>query len=292
MNTREVAAYLRVKERKIYDLLRKGGIPCTRVTGKWLFPKDLIDQWVAQHSGFAGEKGARAVPPVLPVVVGSHDPLLEWALREIRSEFAVLTGGSLDGLQKLNAGEAAVCGLHIFDEAAQTYNIALVQRQSVNDVVLIEWGWREQGLMLAPGNPLGIKSPVDLASKKARIVQRQKEAGSQILFMHALAKAGVRPGDLELLPQPAHSESDVGLWVLEGKADAGFGVAAAARPLRLDFLPLHLERFDLLVRRRDYFEPPFQKLLAFTRTEPFISRARELGGYDISGLGRVIYNAP
>lgn len=291
MSTREVAAYLRVKERKIYDLLRKGSIPCTRVTGKWLFPKHLIDQWVAQHSGFASGKDAGVIPPATAVAAGSHDPLLEWALREIRSEFALLTGGSLDGLQKFSLGEANVCGLHVFDDATQTYNVALVQQEFPSDVVLIEWAWREQGLMLAPGNPLGITGLADLLSKKARVAQRQNEAGSQILLMHLLAKANISPRDLMLLSPPARSESDIGLWVLEGKADAGLGVSAAARQLRLGFLPLHRERFDLLVRRRDYFEPPFQKLLAFTHTEAFMARARELGGYDMSGLGRVVYNA-
>ena len=85
---------------------------------------------------------------------------------------------------------------------------------------------------------------------------------------------------------------EVGLAVLEGKADAGIGLRAVARQLRLDFVPLASERFDLVLRRHDYFEPPFQRLLAFAGTEAFRSRAAELGGYDVSGLGRVRYNAP
>jgi molybdate-binding protein len=82
----------------------------------------------------------------------------------------------------------------------------------------------------------------------------------------------------------------LGLAVLEGRADAGLAVAAVARQYRLDFLPLHRERYDLLMRRRDYFEAPVQKLLGFTRGEAFAARAGEMDGYDMGGLGRVVYN--
>src|SRR3546814_9321972 len=84
---------------------------------------------------------------------------------------------------------------------------------------------------------------------------------------------------------------EVGLAVLDGKAEAGLGLRAVAKQLRLDFLPLTTERFDLVLRRRDYFEPPFQKLLAFARRDAVRVHAIELGGYDISGLGQVRYNA-
>ncbi len=291
MNTREVAEYLRIKERKVYALVREKRIPCTRVTGKWLFPRHLIDLWVAQGTRFPNPREAVAAPPV---VVGSHDPLLEWCLRESGCELAMMSGGSLDGLKRLTAGDAVMCGLHVFDAGAGTggaYNVAVVRDScSGLGMVLIEWAWRQQGLVLAPGNPLGIASLRDLRDRKARVVARQHEAGSQLLFEHLLGEAGLKPGDLTMLDHRALSETDLGLAVLEGKADAGLAVAAVARQLRLDFVPLHRERYDLLVRRRDYFEDPVQKLLAFARTPAFQTRAAEMGGYDVGGLGRVTYN--
>ena len=291
MNTREVAEYLRIKERKVYALVREKRIPCTRVTGKWLFPRHLIDLWVAQGTRFPNLREAVAAPPV---VVGSHDPLLEWCLRESGCELAMMSGGSLDGLKRLVAGDAVMCGLHVFDAGAGTggaYNVAVVRDScSGLGMVLIEWAWRQQGLVLAPGNPLGIASLRDLRDKKARVVARQHEAGSQLLFEHLLGEAGLKPGDLVMLDHRALSETDLGVAVLEGKADAGLAVAAVARQLRLDFLDLHRERYDLLLRRRDYFEGPVQKLLAFARTPAFQTRAAEMGGYDVGGLGRVTYN--
>ncbi|MEX0758629.1 MAG: helix-turn-helix domain-containing protein, partial [Tistlia sp.] len=101
MTTREVADYLRLKERRIYELVRQRAIPCTRVTGKWLFPKPLIDLWLSRH--LEGSPPASAPPPV---VAGSQDPLLDWAVRESGCGLALLPGGSLDGLARLARGEA------------------------------------------------------------------------------------------------------------------------------------------------------------------------------------------
>ena len=291
MTTREVADYLRIKERKVYDLVREKRIPAARVTGKWLFPKHLIDRWVARGTEFPDLAAAMGPPP--PVAAGSHDPLLEWSLRESGCGLAMMSGGSLDGLEAVLAGDAVMGGLHVLDGDSGTYNRNLVAEASAGlDLVLIEWAWREQGLVVAQGNPLGIKTIADLKAKKARVVARQPSAGSQILFAHLLAGAGIEMDALDIMAGPARNETDLGLAVLEGKADVGLAIAEVAQQYRLDFIPLKRERFDLLVRRRDYFEEPMVKLLAFARSDPFLVRAAEMAGYDVSGLGNIVYNAP
>ena len=290
MTTREVAAYLRVKERKVYDLVRGGRIPCSRVTGKWLFPKSLIELWVAQ--GMEG-RGALTPPPPPPVVAGSHDPLLDWCLRESGSELALHPGGSLDGLQRLAAGKALVAGVHVLDPESGTYNLPLIERHLAGaPVIAIRWASRRQGLVVAAGNPLGIAGIADLEARGVRVVQRQDEAGSQILLNHLLAEAGLDATRLDLLPHPARGELDLALAVAQDKADAGLAIEAVARQLGLDFVPLSEERYDLVLGRRDYFEPPIQHLLAFARTPTFAARAAELAGYDVSALGEVVYNGP
>jgi molybdate-binding protein len=97
---------------------------------------------------------------------------------------------------------------------------------------------------------------------------------------------------IEQVTPPARTEAEVAVAVTDGKADVGLGLAAMARQFRLDFVPLLLERYDLLIRRRAYFEPPLQRLFAFCRTAAFAAKARDLGGYDVSGLGTVRYNGP
>ncbi|MFQ5955394.1 MAG: substrate-binding domain-containing protein [Kiloniellales bacterium] len=290
MTTREVADYLRIREREVYDLVRRRRIPCSRVTGKWLFPKDLVDLWVVEHVEYQPQ-GRLGRPP--PVVAGSHDPLLAWALRHSRSNLALLAGGSLDGLQRLGRGEAVLAGLHLLDSDTGEYNVDAVRRWLPGlDVVAVEWAGREQGLVLAAGNPRQVRLLDDLREKQVLVIRRQDEAGSELLFRRLLAQAGVEEAALRVAPQRARSESDLALTIFEGKADAGLAIAAAARRYRLDFLPLARERYDLVMRRRDYFEPPMQKLLGFAMTPEFAARAAEMGGYDISGLGRITFNGP
>ena len=128
MNTQEVASYLRIKERKIYDLVRQGGIPCTRVGGKWLFPRDRIDQWL-ERAGTAPPERRATVAAVAPrVMAGSHDPLLEWCVASSGCGLALLSGGSLDGLERLAAGQASACGIHVLDPATGTYNVPAIER--------------------------------------------------------------------------------------------------------------------------------------------------------------------
>jgi molybdate-binding protein len=155
-------------------------------------------------------------------------------------------------------------------------------------VVLIEWAWRERGLIVAPDNPLGLRTIGDLAGRS--VMPRQAEAASQQLLLHLLAENGLRPDDISFLRPPARNETDLALAVADGKADAVFGLAGAARPYRLDFVPLLRERYDLLVWRRFYFEAPFQRLVGFCRGNAFAARAAEFGGYDVSGLGAVHFN--
>lgn len=290
MTTREVAAYLRLKQRKVYELVRNGEIPCTRVTGKWLFPRAMIDRWLVEHADGPGREHALEPPAV---VAGSHDPLLEWALQASNCGLASLLGGSTDGLGRFVRREVAVCGLHIPDSDGSGYNVEAVQAAGAGrDSVLIEWARRHQGLMLKPGNPGGIHELADLARKDVQLIDRQPGAGSRLLLDRLLAGAGLERGDLAVIEDHAVSETDVAREVHAGHADAGLGIEAAAREAGLDFLPLAEERMDLLLARRTYFEPPMQALLALTRSRRFADRARTLGGYDIKATGTVRFNAP
>ncbi|MHA1599932.1 MAG: substrate-binding domain-containing protein [Alphaproteobacteria bacterium] len=287
LTTKEVADYLRIKERRVYELVRQGAIPCTRVTGKWLFPKAQIDLWLAENA--AGEQ--TVAPP--PVIAGSHDPLLDWAVKESGCGLALLPGGSLDGIDRFARGEAMLAGLHLFDTESGDFNVpAIRDKISGQGIVLLEWAVRQQGLVLSPGNPHGIRGLCDLARKDVRIVRRQGEAGSHLLLTHLLEREGVASKDLRFTGETARGETDLGLAILEGRAEAGLAVEAVARSLKLDFVPLVRERYDLLMRRRDYFSPPVQSLFAFARGDAFAARATQMSGYDVSGLGAVRYNGP
>jgi excisionase family DNA binding protein len=292
MTTREVADYLRIKERRVYELVRRQEIPCTRVTGKWLFPRALVDLWLAEHAGGA------ATAPAPAVIAGSHDPLLDWAVKESACGLALLPGGSLDGIKRFADGAAVAAGMHLLDAESGEFNLPALTGSLAGPAlagagaVLLEWAWRQQGLVVAAGNPRGIATLGDLKDKKLKVMGRQAEAGSHLLLAHLLEREGLSFDDLDFVEETARGETDLGLAVLEGRAEAGLAIEAVARGLKLDFVPLLRERYDLLLRRRDYFEPPLAALFDFARGEAFRERAARMGGYDVSGIGTTHYNGP
>ncbi len=281
LTTRELADLLRIKERKVYELAAANEVPCLRVTGKLLFPRDAIATWLAQHtSGAAVERPA--------VFAGSHDPLLDWALRESGAGLASYFDGSHDGVERFAEGQAIAAGLHVYDPESRLWNVPLIAaRFAHHPVVLVEFAWRERGLIVAPGEEASLDGVAALRGR--RIVPRQAAAGSQGLLEHLLVEAGVGLDGVEQIPA-VRTETDAALAVLEGKADAAFGLEGLARRHRLGFVPVIRERFDLLIDRRAWFEPPLQRFLGFCRSEALRVRAAESHGYDVTGLGTVHYN--
>ena len=171
-------------------------------------------------------------------------------------------------------------------------NVPLVRATlSDTDIVVLEWAQRTQGLLLAAGNPLRIRTLDDLRRKRARVVPRQSDAGSHRLLEHLLAEARLAFDDIAWLSRVAHAETDLAAAIAVGRADAGLGIEAAARSHGLAFIPLTTERMDLVIRRRDVFEPPLQTLFTFARSAEFAAQARALRGYDVANVGRVVFNA-
>lgn len=288
LTTHEVAAYLRLKERTVYELVSRRAIPCSRVSGKLIFPRRLIDRWVDANVDLV--RGPVLVPP--PIVGGSSDPLLEWALRESGSCLATLFEGSTGGLARFAEGAVVAIGLHLRQAASDDYNRDAIRGLAgVHDVVLIEWAERDQGLVVPRGNPQGIHRLSDLVANGSRIAARQEGAGAHILLDALLEGAGIDPAVLTFCERPARTEADVAAAVADGEADCGLAIGAVAQRFGLDFVPLHRERFDLACRRRDYFEAPLQRLFAFTRSPAFVEKAAQLGHYHIEQSGTVRFNA-
>lgn len=286
LTTRELADLLRIKERKVYDLASSGEVPCVRAVGKLLFPRAEVEAWLA-----ASGSGPETRPEPLPAILaGSHDPLLDWALRESGSGLAAFMDGSMDGLDRLARRQAAVAGLHLHEPGGGWNVAAVAAAMPAAPVVVVEFARRDRGLILAPGLTGQVTSLAGLAGK--RFARRQPGAASQRLFEHLAGETGL---DLAALPgpeSPARSEADVALIVAEGKADCAFGLACMARQFRLGFVPIISERYDLAIWRHAWFEPPFQRLLEFMHGNQFAAKAEEMTGYDISGLGQVHYNGP
>ena len=285
--TAEAASYLRLKERKIYEMVAEGTVPCTKVTGRWLFPKAELDHWLA--SSVSRPHGLSRPEPA-PIVAGSHDPLLDWALRESGSGIAMLAVGSEAGFQRFATGEivAASMHLHALDDIAADANIdTMAARNDMQDSVLISFCRREQGLLVAPGNPLQLASIKDAIGKGARVAQRPKGAGAQLLLLALLNKARHPIEALTSAGPICPTGPDIAQAIRAGRADTGVATRAVADAAGLDFISVVWEPFDLVMRQRDYFRPALQSLVNFLHSDALKVRAAELGGYDVGTSGRV-----
>jgi len=287
LNTDEAAAYLRLSERKLYELVASGAIPCSKVTGRWLFPKAALDRWVA--SGLPSSLKTVEIPAP-PVVGGSHDPLLEWALRESGCGLASLPEGSESGLRRLARREVIAAAIHLHPlqgDHARANVDAVAGAPGLHDAVIIGFSLREQGLVVSPGNPHGLKDVADLAHSGMRVARRQDGAGAQLLLLSLLAGAGIDPASLTVTGPDCVTGTDLADRIRLGHADCGIATRAVAQAAGMGFVSLIWERFDLVLRQRDYFLPGLSALFAFVRTERFRQRAAELGGYDLSVCGEI-----
>jgi len=291
LTTSEAADYVRLGERKLYELVTAGAIPCSKVAGKWLFPRHELDLWVL--SGLARPAGMVAADPPL-IVGGSQDDLLEWALRESGSGLASLTEGTARGVERLQRGEVIAAAIHFHSDAvsAGDANIAAIRAMpGLHDAVLVGLARREQGLLFPPDNPKQLLSVADVLASGARMAVRQPGAGAQMLLEVLLARAGATHKDLQRLDPPCLTGPDLAAAIRDGKADCGIATRAAARAAGLDFVPLLSENFDLLMRQRSYFRPPVQALVGFLGQKRLQQRAAELTGYDTEPAGQIRFAA-
>ncbi len=227
------------------------------------------------------------------LVIGSHDltlDLLAQFLAERHPEHRLVSAhvGSLGGLIALRRGQAHMAGCHLLDVDSGQYNVAYVQRYVPGKAVrLITLVGREQGLIVPKGNPKGITGIPDLARDDVAYINRQRGAGTRLLFDHLLAEAGIAPEDVRGYDNEQITHLAVAAAVKSGQADCGMGVLAAARALELDFIPLAAERYDLAVPLEHVEAPSVQAALALLAGADFRAAVAALPGYDVTHMGEV-----
>jgi len=225
------------------------------------------------------------------VHIGSHDLCLDLLAQFLADSGRRLTSanaGSLGGLVALRRGEAHLAGSHLLDPATGEYNVAYVKQYLPGvPVVLVTFVHREQGLIVAPGNPKGIKGVADLARPDVRYVNRQHGAGTRILLDYRLGQLGIAPEQVRGYPREEYTHLAVAAAVQSGVADCGLGIAAAARALNLDFILLEQERYDLVIPRAHYESDLLRPLLDLIRGPEFKRAVSELAGYDATHMGEI-----
>lgn len=297
MNTKEVASYLRIHEKQVYALIKSKKIPSTRITGKWVFPKKLIDEWIESNARRGLEQArqkSRRVEGAL-LASGSNDPILDMLLTSLRKSYSECyifsaNTGSTDGLKALNLGYTDIAWSHLFDPKSGQYNIPFLTPYlpNVNPVVVNLFG-RDLGFVTAPKNPLGIRGFEDLTRKEVRFLNRQKGAGTRVLLDHHLKRLKISPSKISGYEKEAYTHFEVGLSILSREADVGIATIAVPKLFGLSFVPITRERFDMILDRSTFFEKTVQAFIEILGSSEFRSRAERIGSYDFKHSGKILF---
>jgi putative molybdopterin biosynthesis protein len=296
LSTKEVAEYLSINEKQVYRLIKEKKIPATRITGKWLFPKGLIDEWVMNSARESVRTPAKKSSTEKQVVIaGSNDLALELLVKNanlLHPEFTISISsiGSLAGLIALKNESCHIAASHLLDLETGEYNTSFIKKHFPElKVVILNLAHREQGLIVKKGNPLGIKTLEDLAGKKVRFVNRQEGSGTRVLVDYRLKENGIDPAGISGYDRIAHTHMEVALDVFSGAADAAVGIYATVRLLGLDFIPLATERFDLIIPSDIFSSSTVKALREVLTSAEFKANISRMGGYETRETGRIMY---
>jgi putative molybdopterin biosynthesis protein len=295
LSTKEVAKLLGINEKMVYTLISEKGLPASKITGKWIFPRHLVEQWV-ESSTVNYPQHHNVLPPYegLLIIAGSNDILLEQTLTLFNhnhpKQLAVFGNlGSVGGINALRRGLCHMATSHLLQENGNEYNFDFLRRQFDRMPVVVNFCKRDQGILLQKGNPRNIHAVKDLGKSGIRMVNRSLATGTRLLFDRELKQAGIAGERIDGYHREVNRHMDVGLEILGGRADAGPGIRPVAALLGLAFLPLRQERYDLLVVRERFFDRGIQFFLSLLHEKAFIQAAEQLEGYDVSKSGKMIF---
>lgn len=228
------------------------------------------------------------------VVIGSHDPLLdEVADMMHRADPTVFMSsshvGSMGGIMAIRRGEAHAGGCHLLDTETGVYNLSFLKKYFPNGGIrLVRCVGRQQGLMLAKGNPLDIKEFADIAKNGVRYVNRQKGSGTRVLMDYLCEQYAVNVSDIYGYEREELTHTSVAAQIANGSADAGMGIYSAAQLYDLDFLPICIEAYDLIIPDHAWETPVVQQLIATLKSPAFREKMLAMGGYTVDHPGEII----
>lgn len=289
MSVKQVSGYLHLNEKKIYTLVSKGQIPATKITGKWMFPKELIDKWMldSTHNGLLHDR---------LIIAGSDDPLLHRIVNEFteslgnKAIIAYTATGTRNGLDLLNANKVDACCIHWGPENESiTRHPSLLQQYPQNhNWVLIRAFKREQGLMYHSSLLQRTPEIPEIFDQKYRWTIRQASSGVQRFLMEILSKYRLN-ADLLNVSMTALSEREAAASVNLQKSDVAAGTRAIANEFGLDFISLGWEVFDFAIPRNIWFRHLFHNLVGRINSDTGQRIANDLGGYQISNCGKLVW---
>jgi excisionase family DNA binding protein len=284
LTTREVARYLRLNEKKVYDLVARGKLPAARISGKWLFPRRLIDGWVESNTIHPAHGLMTAVLEQMVVIQGSDDWLLG---RVIERDLAAgpmpvvsANVGSMAGLRAIADGKAHLAGCHVDNDS--------VRRTACRDrgCYLLNLFERHQGLIHDPLRHPGLKGLGDVVTGRLRFAERQPLSGTFRLVERLLDEQGLSLEGLDRVG-PFSEHMSLALAIRTGQADAGVGIRVAADQCGLGFIPLHTESYKLAIPAGFFSSPGIARFMEVVLAGIEAESRHGVPGYGFANLGRI-----
>jgi putative molybdopterin biosynthesis protein len=295
LTTKEVARMLHVNEKMVYSLVNDKGLPATKVTGKWLFPRRLVEEWLETNILNYTKRGVgNSAEEGILLLAGSDDLLFQKALTLFHSRDSHVTGffanlGSMGGLKSLRRGICHIGVCHLLQNDQEEYNFDFADQELDKAPVFVNFSRRQQGLLVQRGNPKNIQAVSDLAKDDVTIVNRPLGTGTRLLLDYEIAKSDISSAQIRGYHTEVSRHLDAGLEVFSGRADAAPAIRAVAGILGLDFIPLRWERFDLLILRERFFERGIQNFIGLLHEKAFRDLAASYEGYDVSLCGKMLF---
>jgi len=297
LSTKDVAQFLNVNDKMIYSLVAEKGLPATKITGKWLFPRHLVEQWIETNTINYPETASH-LPPYqgLLIIAGSNDMLLDKAIslfNTLQTDHLIVFGnvGSMGGLRALRRNLCHMASSHLLQDNETEYNFYFATQELNVMPAVVNFCKREQGILVKKGNPKKISAINDLAGPDIRILNRPLGTGTRLLLDRELKKAKIKGEKIDGYNKEVHRHLDVGLGILAGRADAGPGIRAVADVLDIGFIPLRWERYDLMISKERFFDKGVQLFLSLLHESAFRKLVNDSSGYDLELTGKVIYPA-
>ncbi|MDF1511387.1 substrate-binding domain-containing protein [Robertmurraya sp. DFI.2.37] len=286
----EVAKLFKISKHTVYELIKRRELHAFKVGNKMRIDKIEVERFKKADSSAGMNEQALSL-----LLAGSHDFLIEHLIKYVTKQANFLSIqptyiGSLEGLMMLYRGNCDVAAIHLLDPSSGEYNLPFIKLFFVHEpLTVIRLASREQGFIVAQGNPKEIQDFTDLTRKEITFVNRQKGSGTRFLLDSHLAKENIEPSAIKGYSNEEWNHLSTATYISRGIADVGLGIRSAAEQLNLDFIPVANEQFDLVLRWNKKNKDALQHLLDIIQLTSFKESIRSLKGYNTHEFGKIIH---
>ncbi len=295
ISARDVSRFLNINEKKVYALAQEGKIPGTKITGKWLFPKTELEQFLRRKATDTLDKFSTefALTKNILLIAGSDDPIMypvQGIIHTLHPDFVLFSAsvGSSEGLRLLSKSFCHIALSHLYDQDSNDYTFPFLQTlfESPEEIAVINLFYRTIGFITRDES---VYSFAEIVSKNLRFINRQVGSGIRTRIDHMLTNEHIEKDRIIGYRKEVNTHYSVANNILSEKADAGVATESVARYFHLQFTKLFEERFDMVIHKDSFFEQNVQTFIEFIRSDYFLELIVNLKGYSSRETGKVLY---